>query len=438
MKNIFIFYFFLFLGSFASSEELLFRVIEDAPAWHFPHSGNMSRGNSALTLKEGEIVEAAEGTGALRIVKRTIDGSDYHVHLFVHNNRRIQIQAHTLVPANTLDLFNDSWITSFGGRKDDYWILAYYLNVLRAGARDAFREVDGGHIDAFIRARDFDTQLWYETFYIDRGLEINQISLSAGGFVPRSYWVTSIIVSNNGFMVTISNPQFETISALDRYHWTVPLPTDRRSFNILLIKDNDYLDMYLETTENLLATFVRVNRTVVDELNNLLRTNTVDLSRITAWPRRADGSMDFPPPGIDISSFRATHTATVRLRARDDPTTTSLIVTTLDLGAEVQILETGPTATIDGITAPWVRIQTANGFTGWSFSGYLEPIQLTVQAVEPAEAPTAATVIAVEQFVPVAQHDAATSSMPTWLLAVIVGGAATVGGTAFFAVKRKR
>jgi len=65
---------------------------------------------------------------------------------------------------------------------------------------------------------------------------------------------------------------------------------------------------------------------------------------------------------------------TDRLRVRENPDTSSAIVTTLDTGTEVQILETGNLETIGGITAPWVKVQSENGFTGWAFSGYLEPL----------------------------------------------------------------
>jgi len=65
---------------------------------------------------------------------------------------------------------------------------------------------------------------------------------------------------------------------------------------------------------------------------------------------------------------------TDRLRVREKPDTGSAVVTTLDTGTEVQILETGATETIGGITAPWVKVLSENGFTGWAFSGYLETL----------------------------------------------------------------
>lgn len=76
----------------------------------------------------------------------------------------------------------------------------------------------------------------------------------------------------------------------------------------------------------------------------------------------------------NISSFFASHRTITRLRVRENPSTTSPIVTTLDSGTEVHILGMGPIDTIDGITASWKKILTSDGYTGWCFSGFLERV----------------------------------------------------------------
>jgi len=67
----------------------------------------------------------------------------------------------------------------------------------------------------------------------------------------------------------------------------------------------------------------------------------------------------------------ATHRTKENLRLRENYNTSSNVVTTMLKGTEVQIFETGPNDTIDGITAPWVRVVSGTGFVGWCFSGYL-------------------------------------------------------------------
>ena len=201
--------------------------------------------------------------------------------------------------------------------------------------------------------------------------------------------------------------------------------------------DGDYLDVFVNGAR--LFELFRLDDEIERQFGNFMgvRDDPVDLSRII-WPRRADGTMDFPPPGTDMSSFQTSHTTADRLRVRDDPATDSLIVTTLDADAEVQVLETGPVETIGGTTAPWVRVLTANGFTGWAFSGFLESTAAPAEPEihEPPE-PVAAT--PAEPPAPVPQNDAASTPMPLWLLLAIVGAAVVVIGSAvLFAIRRKR
>ena len=65
------------------------------------------------------------------------------------------------------------------------------------------------------------------------------------------------------------------------------------------------------------------------------------------------------------------HYVTANLRLRDSDDLSSDAITTLPQYTTVKILETGRTETIDGITAPWIRVVSQTGFTGWCFSGYV-------------------------------------------------------------------
>lgn len=71
----------------------------------------------------------------------------------------------------------------------------------------------------------------------------------------------------------------------------------------------------------------------------------------------------------------ATHITVDNLRLRVSSDISAAIITTLKTGTPVQILETGKTETIDGIIAPWVKVQSFNGYTGWCFSGYLSNLK---------------------------------------------------------------
>ena len=73
-----------------------------------------------------------------------------------------------------------------------------------------------------------------------------------------------------------------------------------------------------------------------------------------------------------------THYTTDNLRLRSSDVLTSSIITTLPQYTAFRIIETGKTERIDGITAPWVKVITQTGYTGWCFSGYISPIESNV------------------------------------------------------------
>jgi hypothetical protein len=81
------------------------------------------------------------------------------------------------------------------------------------------------------------------------------------------------------------------------------------------------------------------------------------------------------PPLIDMSDYKTTNRTAVNLRIRFNGDLFSKIAAVLPAGTDVQVLETGDLVTIDGITAPWVRVLSSTGYTGWCFGGYLEKIK---------------------------------------------------------------
>lgn len=61
----------------------------------------------------------------------------------------------------------------------------------------------------------------------------------------------------------------------------------------------------------------------------------------------------------------------IRLRA----TTEAFVLGKLMNNQPITILMTGGMATIDGMTAPWYRIKTADGLIGWAWGGYIKVIE---------------------------------------------------------------
>jgi len=415
-------------------EELEFVTIRRTmlyyPVWS---SLDVSR-DAAFEVEEGTRVSYVERPSlALRTTvsdERIISGG------FVYNNTPYIINSADLIPANTVDTFYPSFISDLNSSDRKVWVPSWYAKVLQSMDRNTILSI------APYWEHEYDPwwmitgrQEWYESFY--GRFPINEFLISNSALIINQFiriLIRNIRKVENGYAVTVSFAWENWVYHKNSLNWD--RVDGKEFFDMILIVDGDYMDVYLEDTEHKLETFMLADRVFLNEMRSLVRDNTADLSRITSWPRRANGTMDYPPP-VDMSGFHATHTTTDRLRVRDNPTTASLIVTTLDVGTEVQVLETGRTETIGNITAPWVRVLSANGFTGWAFSGFLES---TAPVVEPAASENIITIFPsnfADQESPIAQSPAGTSPLPLWVL-FVMGGAVALGGGAVFLVKRKK
>ena len=156
--------------------------------------------------------------------------------------------------------------------------------------------------------------------------------------------------------------------------------------------------MYNDSNRNeMIETFVFVNNYdfIKENIKMILKGNKCDLSNIT-WPRHADGSCDYDgskktaavqtakaTPSTNVAQNK-TMTVTENLKLRSGEATTSDILTVLQAGTRVKILEVGKAETIDGISSNWVQVEVqagakdrdgktiTKGTVGWCFGGYLE------------------------------------------------------------------
>ncbi len=413
--------------------------------------------NDIRTISKGETVYPYNGA----YLYDSINGQDYIVDIDIdigNNNRRYYILANALVPASG-DTLPESWLTPVDAPKK--WIISYYLNVLRTGNRDAFFKYERPWMEHTFEliASDQQTNIpytwdrWFEEMDILRveSLIFNTAGLIIGGFQRCSFFMHTITPFESGYRITVSSDRSFTREVNIPFETRLPFPrySERKVFDLIFIPDGDYMDVYLDSKDTKLASFAKVDSVFITEIENLFRTNTYDISKLTSWPRRANGSMDYPP-SVDMSSYKTTHHTTDNLRLRDTPNTSSLMVTTLSKGSAVQVLETGEMQIIDGITAPWVKVLSESEYVGWCFSGYLEEVAKPepVAAVdtisdEVAKPEPVAVVDAISSeephIEPITRNSAEEKTVPLWVLIAIISAAVVlVGGVVLFIVKRKK
>ena len=147
--------------------------------------------------------------------------------------------------------------------------------------------------------------------------------------------------------------------------------------------------------------------------------------------------MDYPPP-LDMSGYKPSHRVIENLRLRDKADTSSPMVTTLPKNMEVAVVETGPSATINGIAAPWVKVVSGSGYTGWCFSGYLEALPMAASAPEnPATTQETPEPAAASAELAAVENAGAERSIPVVFIALGGGLVLLAAGAVFFVLRRK-
>ena len=182
--------------------------------------------------------------------------------------------------------------------------------------------------------------------------------------------------------VRISQGYYEN-ALKEGYDMRFALEATEPGYSLYCRFDGDYLYLYLEDGKTLFATYCAYDESEEKALQEAIRTNEFDMTKIT-FPRHADGTCDYESgggvPGKKI--VNGVYRAQDNLRLRVNENTSSEIITTMQADTYVRILSLGKEETIDGITDNWVEVETQFGAknlegdflygkTGWCFGGYL-------------------------------------------------------------------
>ena len=380
------------------SEEVQFRILEDTPAWMswtaWTFDSPKTDVAADIIIPKGSLISDVSMPSPGRI-----NGTKSFIHSVVFENARYYIVANSFAPVDTEELFRKPFLTDIDWQTE-IWMNSYFLAVLKNGDRNILMPYEQRIVDEY--ERDYESPYWFEVASTFKySLVITQGTISMGGLATDEFWIKRLERIPNGYRVTVTWNTYsdsyatkETPNRIRSMAVNLPPREEAPVFDLYFIADGDYLDVYYSVepdgSDRIFSTsFALTDSEMGKQIGGIVQHGVLaDVpvpyypERLTFWPRRADGSMDFPPPEGANLAFRPSHKTTDRLRVRDNPDTGSAIVTTLDTGTGVQVLETGATETIGGITAPWVKVLAENGFTGWAFSGYLETLNLETQNQE--------------------------------------------------------
>ena len=213
------------------------------------------------------------------------------------------------------------------------------------------------------------------------------------------YLIEKIVIEKNIYKVQLFRP-FNWLYG-DEFQYEQPYANeylnykDEKRVVFYFDFDGDFVNIWINNKNAFLGRYFVATAKTIKEIKNLMENNTCDLSNIT-WPRHADGSCDYDgskktaavqtvkaTPSTNVAQNK-TMTVTENLKLRSGEATTSDILTVLQAGTRVKILEVGKAETIDGISSNWVQVEVqagakdrdgktiTKGTVGWCFGGYLE------------------------------------------------------------------
>ena len=217
----------------------------------------------------------------------------------------------------------------------------------------------------------------------DDGEYGSYISIGMPGFRYKAKKVATDLYELELEDVRISQEKYEFLLKYG-YDLKFALDATEPEYSLYFRFDGEYLYIYLEDGETLYATYCAYDESEEKALQEAIRTNEFDMTKIT-FPRHADGTCDYESgggvPGKKIVNGVYRAKENLRLRAKED--ISGEIITTMQAGTYVRILSLGKEETIDGITDNWVQVETQFGAknlegdflygeTGWCFGGYLK------------------------------------------------------------------
>jgi hypothetical protein len=271
------------------AEDIYFKVIETTPAWkeiNFPKPDNISG-----KIQEGSKV-IGEGGVKFSSLKGVYEGIPFQI--IRYNNEDMLIYANSVIPLETQDLFEKELLYS----PEKTLVSSVYLNAFQPAKRDIIYLQNKAAWDEYIAwiKADYgqEDDDWWAYYGAPDILILTQTTLTFESNIKADsdLLIKSIKKNKDGYVITVKKIIIEGYKQDYDKYWKWPNPKKHEFFNILLIPDGDFVDLYLENKNNLIDTFVFVNKEFMTQLNNLKYDRPVDLTNIK-WPRRADGSMNY-------------------------------------------------------------------------------------------------------------------------------------------------
>ncbi len=291
--------------------------------------------------------------------------------------------------------------------KNNYYLAAYY-DTLNQSDRNAlkslfpksdlfkdtvWKEADGNIIHKWYEENFFPFEKLEAVKTLSNTISNNRLMLGMGIIID----IKSLQKENNETIVSFQEKHYG--EEKDWYFWSFIDWTILRKTNsntLVFVEDGDYLHVYYDKDKKYpFISYAKMNEVSLEQFKSLIFYNKCDLSKVT-WPRHADGSCDYDgsKKAVTVQTAKATPSTNVapnktmlvseNLKLRSGEATSTQVLTVMQAGTKVKILELGKAENIDGINSNWVKVEVQSGAkdrdersiragtVGWCYGGYLK------------------------------------------------------------------
>ncbi|MDR1616083.1 MAG: hypothetical protein LBR98_03640 [Syntrophomonadaceae bacterium] len=288
-KAIIVSFFVVLTVAIVFSEEMQFKATRTTP---YELAGTVGK---IRFLDEGEVIVCKNMASYFYMTTQDSKA----VVLFVRDGNEYWAEAEYLIPVNTRDVFSSDIAINHNRKDDELWVPAYYADVLGRKDRDILVEFESFWLPYQDESADGSKIFyWHGDYKLDWGeMQIhNSVIISNGKNLDTSgFIIKNITKTEYGYRVTCIESVDNKHDCGVRYNWSFVKDQGQEYFDLLLYIDGDYIDLYVNDTSQKFGTIMKVGKEFATQFESLIKTNTCDLTNVV-WPRRADGSMDYPPP----------------------------------------------------------------------------------------------------------------------------------------------
>lgn len=210
----------------------------------------------------------------------------------IDNGNKYLVDVEAVKSIETQEVFDKQILDYCLQENDKLWISKDSLDFIVKQDRYLYYEIWKKEIDEYEASRGEYDDMWYEFnyFYICQEICFDNFHLyffdDKSSFTAKVLKITSI---KNGYIVKVQ--------AIGKTYNTVPnetyklLPAENEIVELKIIIDGDYMYVY-NIEDKLLYTCLKVDKSVTEQYENLIRYNDCDITKIH-WPYHEDGTSDY-------------------------------------------------------------------------------------------------------------------------------------------------